>query len=128
MIIIYLLSSPWTSLPLSCFITAFTSNEIIYVRTCCDLLSRVEGEIGVGGGGRFILLIWLVVQQAILVFFVLFLFYVSVCVCFALSDHRTVFCKLSLRRSIRAKQQVTSQNLRRIDPISFQTDASSCVD
>ena len=32
------------------------------------------------GGGRFILLIWLVVQQAILVFFVLFLF-VCKCMC-----------------------------------------------
>ena len=42
----------------------------------------------------------------------------------ALSDHRTVFCSLSLRKPGRAKQQVTSRNLRRIDLTRFQTDAS----
>ena len=42
----------------------------------------------------------------------------------ALSDHRTVLCSLSLRKPSRAKQQVKSRNLRRIDPTSFQTDVS----
>ena len=42
----------------------------------------------------------------------------------ALSDLRTVFCSLSLRKPGRAKQQVTSRNLRRIDPTRFQTDVS----
>ena len=42
----------------------------------------------------------------------------------ALSDHRTVFCSLSLRKPGRVKQQVTSRNLRRIDPARFQTDVS----
>ena len=42
----------------------------------------------------------------------------------ALSDHRTVFCRLSLRKPGRVKQQVTSRNLRRIDPARFQTDVS----
>ena len=41
-----------------------------------------------------------------------------------LSDHRTVFCSLSLRKPSRAKQQVKSWNLRRIDPTRFQTDVS----
>ena len=42
----------------------------------------------------------------------------------ALSDHRTVFCSLSLRKPGRVKQQVTSRNLRRIDPTRFQTNVS----
>ena len=42
----------------------------------------------------------------------------------ALSDHRTVFCSLSLRKPGRVKQQVTSRNLVRIDPTGFQTDVS----
>ena len=42
----------------------------------------------------------------------------------ALSDHRTVFCSLSLRKPGRVKKQVTSRNLRRIDPTRFQTDVS----
>ena len=42
----------------------------------------------------------------------------------ALSDHRTVFCSLSLRKPGRVKQQETSRNLRRIDPTGFQTDVS----
>ena len=42
----------------------------------------------------------------------------------ALSDHRTVFSSLSPRKPGRAKQQVTSRNLRRIDPTRFQTDIS----
>ena len=42
----------------------------------------------------------------------------------ALSDHRTVFCSLSLRKPGRVKQQVTSRNLRRKDPTRFQTDVS----
>ena len=42
----------------------------------------------------------------------------------ALSDHRTVFCSLSLRKPGRVKQQVTSRNLRRINPTRFQTDVS----
>ena len=42
----------------------------------------------------------------------------------ALSDHRTVLCSLSLRKPSRAKQQVKSRNLRRIDPTRFQTDVS----
>ena len=42
----------------------------------------------------------------------------------AMSDHRTVFCSLSLRKPGRVKQQVTYRNLRRIDPTSFQTDVS----
>ena len=37
----------------------------------------------------------------------------------ALSDLRTVFCKLSLTKPSRAKQQVTSRNLRRIEPTSL---------
>ena len=42
----------------------------------------------------------------------------------ALSDHRTVLCSLSLRKPSRAKQQVKSRNLRRIDPTRFQTEVS----
>ena len=42
----------------------------------------------------------------------------------ALSDHRTVLCSLSLRKPSRAKQQVKSRNLRRIDPSWFQTEVS----
>ena len=42
----------------------------------------------------------------------------------ALSDHRTVFCSFSLRKPGCVKQQVTSRNLRRIDPTRFQTDVS----
>ena len=48
-------------------------------------------------------------------------------ICIALSDHRTVFCELSRRKPSSAKQQVTSRNLRRIDPTSFQTDVSQVV-
>ena len=42
----------------------------------------------------------------------------------ALFDRRTVFSSLSLRKPGRAKQQVRSRNLRRIDPTRFQTDIS----
>ena len=44
-----------------------------------------------------------------------------------LSEHRTVFCKLALRKPSRGKQQVRSRNLRRIEPTSFQTDISQVV-
>ena len=42
----------------------------------------------------------------------------------ALSDHRTVFCSLSLRKPGRVKQQVTSRNFVRIEPTRFQIDVS----
>ena len=42
----------------------------------------------------------------------------------ALSYHRTVFCSPSLRKPGRVKQQVMSQNLRRIDSTRFQTNVS----
>ena len=42
----------------------------------------------------------------------------------ALSDHSTVFCSLSLRKPGRVRQQVMSQNLRRIDSTRFQTVVS----
>ena len=42
----------------------------------------------------------------------------------ALSDHRTVFCSLSLRKPGRVQQQVTSRNFVRIEPTRFQIDVS----
>ena len=48
-------------------------------------------------------------------------------ICVALSDHRNVFCELSRRKPNSAKQQVTSRNLRRIYPTSFQTDVCQVV-
>ena len=42
----------------------------------------------------------------------------------ALSDNRTVFCSLSLKKTGRVKQQMTSRNLQWIDPTRFQTDVS----
>ena len=42
----------------------------------------------------------------------------------ALPDNRTVLCSLSLRKPGRTNQQVTSRNLRRIDPTRLYTNVS----
>ena len=108
--------------PITCWILAQTSSLVawslykmssILQNNCC--LQQLVGQPAHRCGHT---LDWMIVRDDSVIIDILDVINT------ALSDHRKVFCSLSLRKPQRVEQQVTARNLRRIDPTRFQTDVS----